>query len=286
MGGLKKYMPATRMTFLIATLAISGIPLLAGFFSKDEILASTWFAGNQNMVYYAVWGVGALTAFLTAFYMMRVYFLTFEGESRFPDTAKPHESPVTMTLPLWILAALSVVGGFVGLPYVITHGHGHILNDWLMQSGEHLGIANTVLEPQVFEQFAKGQAAVEWGLIIFSSAIAIFGVLAAWRFYEKHSVEGDNILERRFGGLYDAMESKFYFDELYQIILIRPYEWLSRQFFRKMDENVIDGLVNSSGDVITSTGEIFRRLQSGLVQNYATILSAGVLAVVTWLIFG
>ncbi|MFK7972694.1 MAG: NADH-quinone oxidoreductase subunit L [Bacteroidia bacterium] len=286
MGGLRKYMPATRMTFLISTLAISGIPLLSGFFSKDEILASTFFAGNQHMIYYLVWGVGALTAFLTAFYMTRVYFLTFEGESRFPDTKKPHESPTVMTLPLWVLAGLAVVGGFVGLPYVITHGHGHILNDWLTQSGAHLGTAFTVAETVVFEEFAKGKAALEWGLIAFSIAIAVIGVFSAWRFYKKNSIAGDDILERRFGGLYDAWESKFYFDELYQIILIRPYEWFSRQVFRKADEQVVDGLVNGTGTAVTSAGEVLRRLQSGLVQNYATILSAGVLAVVSWLIFG
>lgn len=286
MGGLRKYMPSTRMTFLISTLAISGIPLLAGFFSKDEILASTFFAGNENMVYYIVWGVGAFTAFLTAFYMTRVYYLTFEGENRFPDTKTPHESPSLMTLPLWALAALAIVGGFVGLPYVITHGHGHILNDWLTQSGEHLGIINTVAETSVFEQYAQGQAALEWGLIAFSIAIAIIGVFSAWSFYKKNSVAGDDILERRFGGLYDAMESKFYFDELYQILLIRPYEWISRQVFRKADDNVVDGLVNGAGDGITSLGELFRRLQSGLVQNYVTVLSAGVLAMMTWLIFG
>jgi NADH-quinone oxidoreductase subunit L len=286
MGGLKKYMPATRMTFLISTLAISGIPLLSGFFSKDEILASTFFAGNESMVYYLVWGVGALTAFLTAFYMTRVYFLTFEGESRLPDTKKPHESPAVMTIPLWILAALAVVAGFVGLPYVMTHGEGHILNDWLMQPNGDYFTTNTVAETGVFEQFAAGKAALEWGLIALSVAIAIFGVFSAWRFYSKHSVKGDDILERRYGGLYDAMESKFYFDELYQVLLIRPYEWLSREVFRRSDDNVVDGFINGIGDATTSLGELFRRLQSGLVQNYVAVVSLGVLAIVTWLIFG
>lgn len=275
MGGLRKYMKSTGTTFWIATLAISGIPLFAGFFSKDEILTNVFIhAEHGHTIYFLVWGIGILTAFLTAFYMTRLAYLTFEGKQRFPEEAKPHESPALMTIPLWILAGLAIVGGFVGLPYLIGHGEFHIINDWL-------GRADGTM---VFN-IENPNLAVESGLMGLSIIIAIGGVLFARNFYRKHGVQGDAILKQRFGGLYAAMENKFYFDELYQLIIIQPFEWLSNTFVRRFDDKVIDGLVMGTGTGVGRLGEIFRKLQTGIISNYVIVLTLGVVLMLAFLIF-
>ena len=194
MGGLRKYMKSTGTTFWISTLAIAGIPLFAGFFSKDEILTNVFIhAEHGHSIYFLVWGIGILTAFLTAFYMTRLSFLTFEGEERFPKDHPPHESPALMTIPLWILAGLATIGGFIGIPYVLGHGHYHILNDWLGDVGNDIVFH---IDPET------ANAALEWGLMALSILIAIGGVLFARNFYRKHGVQGDNILRQKLGGLY------------------------------------------------------------------------------------
>ncbi|NNE33816.1 MAG: NADH-quinone oxidoreductase subunit L, partial [Rhodothermales bacterium] len=162
MGGLKKYMPSTRLTYLFATVAIAGLPLTAGFFSKDEILFKVFEYGYAGNTYaWFVWGVGIITALLTAFYMMRSYMLTFEGESRWPmaETVKPKESPWTITVPLWVLGVLSLVGGFIGLPGVIAHGEWNWIHHFL---GEPYGgpVAEAVVPAH-----ADSFVAIEWALI-------------------------------------------------------------------------------------------------------------------------
>lgn len=275
MGGLRKYMKATGTTFWISTLAIAGIPLFAGFFSKDEILTNVFIhAEHGHAIYFLVWGIGILTAFLTAFYMTRLSYLTFEGDQRFPQEAKPHESPALMTIPLWILAALAIVGGFVGLPYLLGHGEYHVLNHWLDGAGENM----------VF-QIENANAAVEAGLMALSIIIAIGGVLFARNFYRKNGVQGDALLRNRFGSLYDAMENKFYFDELYQLIIIQPFEWLSNKFVRRFDDNVINGVVMGTGTSVSRMGDILRKLQTGLITNYVIVLSLGVVVMLAFLIF-
>ncbi len=275
MGGLRKYMPSTAKTFWISTLAIAGIPLFAGFFSKDEILSSVFFKGSEEAIYYLVWGIGAFTALLTAFYMTRLSYLTFEGKERFPDTKTPHESPSLMTIPLWILAALAVVGGFVGLPYVINHGEAHLLNHWLKEATIETGIFGTEATP-----------GMEWFLIALSSVIAILGVLFARNFYRKHALQGDTLIANRLGGFYEAMKGKFYFDELYQVILIKPFEWLSERFVRRFDEGVIDGAVNGSASIMTLAGDWMRKLQTGIISHYSLLVSLGVVLMLAYLIFG
>ncbi|MEM6262902.1 MAG: NADH-quinone oxidoreductase subunit L [Bacteroidota bacterium] len=276
MGGLSKYMPSTSRTFWISTLAIAGIPFLSGFFSKDEIMASVFFYGYENSLYYFVYGVGMLTAFLTAFYMTRVTYLTFNGKERFPQEKKPHESPALMTLPLWVLAVLAIVAGYLGLPYVMGHGEYNMIgHGWLGKSIDNM---------PMMEEHAT--TSMELFLIGFSALVAIIGVLAARNLYRKHDLSGDDILMQRLGGLYGAMEQKFYVDELYQYFFIKPFMWFSESVIKPFDENVVDGAVRGIGDSTGSIGEVFRKLQSGLIQNYMLVVSIGVLAVLTFLIFG
>lgn len=278
MGNLKKYMPSTHITFLISTLSIAGIPLLAGFFSKDEIMTLTYLNGGA---YILIWGIGMVTALLTAFYMTRVYFLTFRGKERFPDEKKPHESPFTMTFPLWVLAALAVIGGYLGLPAVFGH-EAHMLNGWL---GGHHGEHGAVTMEHV-HHIEKGVSKIlEWGLILFSSLIAIGGVLFSWKMYSKHGLAGDTILQKRLGKFYKYMQDKFYVDELYQKAIIDPFVFTGKSVIMAFDKWVIDGLVNGMGSLVLFLGDTLKMLQTGSVANYAMMIMVGVFAILTYLIF-
>ncbi|MDX1585952.1 MAG: NADH-quinone oxidoreductase subunit L, partial [Balneolaceae bacterium] len=203
MGGLKEYMPSTYKTFLIATIAIAGIPPLAGFFSKDEILAYTFNAGFGEFagaLYIALWVVGIITAFLTAFYMFRLTFGTFNGPFKLPSKVNGaegaekylHESPKTMTIPLWTLGGLSVVGGFIGVPNFLlatfTHQEEHInlLHNWLY---------NVTADAQLTLSHS-----VEWILMFTSIIIAVTGAWIAYRMYGSGATEeSDERLSARFG---------------------------------------------------------------------------------------
>ncbi len=308
MGNLKKYMPATHITFFISTLAIAGIPLLSGFFSKDEIMTMNFLNGvSGEGVYFGIWAIGMFTAFLTAFYMTRVYHLTFRGKERFPDTKHPHESPATMTIPLYILAGLAIVGGYIGIPAVFGHGKYHWLNKFLGGGGGHheaagheaaghgaehaadhaaggaehaLGAVDMSHMHHVEEYASLG---LEIFLIGFSILIALGGVAIAWRFYTKHQVEGDVILRKRLGKLHVAMENKFYVDEIYEAILLKPFVWLGSNFIMAIDRYVIDGIVRGIGDFILFLGDGIKTLQTGLVGQYALLLVIGVVSILTYL---
>jgi NADH-quinone oxidoreductase subunit L len=290
MGNLRKYMPSTHWTFFISTLAISGIPLLSGFFSKDEIMTMNFLNGvSGNTVYFIIWGVGMFTAFLTAFYMTRVYFLTFRGEERFPDTKKPHESSGLMTFPLWVLAGLAVVGGYLGLPAIIGHGKFHMLNGWLGGGGGHGGGhdahsmgAVTMDHMHKIEEHAS--MGLEIGLILFSILVAVAGVMISWNLYKKHGLAGDEIVKRRAGGMYKTMQNKFYVDELYQKVFINPFMALGRNVIMAFDKLVIDGIVNGLGNFILFLGDGLKMLQTGLVGQYALLLVIGVVAILTYLV--
>lgn len=308
MGNLKKYMPHTRMTFFISTLAIAGIPGLAGFFSKDEILSKVFANGYENAVYFFVWGIGSFTAFLTAFYMTRVYHLTFEGAERFPMAADhgdahhgnkhndkghdthgdghghahekhlPHESPALMTIPLWVLAIMAIVGGYVGLPAVIGHGHFHFFNHWL-EGAVNLDYVEDIVHHNV-------SLGMEWGLIVLSILIAFSGVLVSWKLYTQHHVQGDAIIRKRLGGLYKIMENKFYVDELYNMVLIHPFVFLGENVIMFFDKYVIDGAVNGLAWLVGFWGDTFKRSQTGVLSNYTLYLAAGVVVLLTYLMLG
>ncbi|MBN2731140.1 MAG: NADH-quinone oxidoreductase subunit L, partial [Balneolaceae bacterium] len=288
MGGLKEYMPATYKTFLLATIAIAGIPPLAGFFSKDEILAFTFNAGMGEFagsLYVILWGVGIVTAFLTAFYMFRLTFGTFNGPFKLPSKIKEaegaekylHESPKTMTIPLWTLGGLSVVGGFLGVPNFLlatfTHEEEHInlLHNWLHTIAADYNLALS--------------HASEWILMLVSIAIAVAGVWVAWRMYGSGQTEAsDASISERFGGLYQIWKEKYNLDELYEGTVSNPLVRFSDKGLAKFDMKFVDGIVNTTGGIVRLFGSVFRYIQTGVTSSYALALVIGVIIVLGLLI--
>ena len=270
MGGLKKYLPTTYKTFLIGAIAISGIPPLAGFFSKDEILWKAFSDGSPIL-----WLVGAAGAGLTAFYMFRLVSLTFEGSPRFDEHhLHPHEAPKTMTIPLIVLAALSVVGGFIGIPASLGGGN------WL----EHF------LEP-VFESANSKMlmpyhevSAMEYVLMAVSIVIAVTGIFFARRIY----LEKKEIAERtaaKFSRVYTLLLNKYFVDEFYDATIVTPIAKGSEKLlWKRLDVGIIDGLINFTAKVTEYASQFFRRLQTGVVQTYAVVFVAGILFIIGWII--
>lgn len=270
MGGLKKHMPITYRTFFIGTLAISGIPFFSGFFSKDEIL---WFAFlNGSPV---LWAVGALAAFTTAFYMWRCTTLTFDGEERFDHHhVHPHESPATMTIPLVVLAILSVFGGLLGVPHVLGH-YLHIpnlLEHWL----EPIFAAGTAMLPV----HGGDHTAQEFMLMGASTVLAILGILFARNVY-KNGLDKANGMAAKMSGLHKLLWNKYYVDEVYHGLIAQPILALSRDALWKIvDVVVIDGVVNGSARLVGATGSVIRKAQSGVAQNYALVMLVGIVVLI------
>jgi NADH-quinone oxidoreductase subunit L len=281
MGGLQKYMPATAATYWLSTLAIAGIPLFSGFFSKDEILFKTFEHGVAGGFSWSIvlWVVGVLTALLTAIYMTRSAVLTFHGKERWPHAAeiKPHESPPSMTIPLWLLAIGAVLGGFIGIPAVIAHGDLNWIHHWL--SADYGG---PVVEPHFASHVGLG---LEWGLIALSSLVAIFGVWFAWSRWIRHGLEFDNTLARRFSRLWKLFSHKYYWDELYDKTVVRPVVRLAENWTTFFDERVIDGAVNGLAGLVRQASGKLRLTQTGIVQNYALALLFGVAVLIALMIF-
>lgn len=275
MGGLKKYMPITYRTFFIGTLAISGIPFLSGFFSKDEIL---WFAFlNGSPV---LWAVGAVAAFTTAFYMWRVTTLTFDGTERFDHHhVHPHESPSTMTIPLIVLAFLSIFGGFLGVPHVIGHAlhFPNLLEHWL----EPIFASGMSMLPV----HGGDHTSLEIMLMTASTVLAILGILFAKRIYA-NGLDKATVMAAKFKGLYQLLLNKYYVDEIYNMLIAGPIVALSRDFLWKIaDVVLIDGAVNGSARVVGATGSALRKIQSGVAQNYALVMMAGIVILVAMVVF-
>ena len=278
MGGLKRFMPTTRWTYLVATLAIAGIPLTAGFFSKDEILFKAFEFGYDGHGYaWFVWGVGIVTALLTAVYMTRSYMLTFEGMPRWrkSDTVHPHESPWTITTPLVVLASLSLVGGFIGLPKLAKKiGLSNWIHDYLVGHGEHPGpVAEIPAEAHV-------STGLEVGLILLGSLIAIVGVVWAWRFYRRHELDGDAVIRRRTGALYTWWKRSYYWDEFYRRTVEDPILRGATQRMSSMDSRVVDGLVNGLARTAQNVASRLRKVQSGVTQAYALAIVLGVALII------
>ena len=300
MGGLRKYMPRTHWTMLVATIAIAGIPPLAGFFSKDEILANAWSYSKL------IWIVGAITAGLTAFYMFRLYFMTFHGQYRgghheakadghHAEPHHPHESPLSMTGVLAILAVLATLGGFVGFPAVLGGSHPTTFQKWL----------EPVLLPLGGHPFHFHTAshATEWALMFVSVLIAASGIFVAFRLYKRDEQwTTATLLAGRFASIHRLLENKYYVDEIYNATVIRGTLLLCRALWW-FDRNIVDGLVNLTrhltvfggghglnlfdrfvvdglvNGVAWSAGRgsvVLRRMQSGLVQNYAMVMGGGI----------
>ena len=304
MGGLGKYMPATNITFLLATLAISGIPLFSGFFSKDEILFQDFehgFLGGYGYAWF-VWVVGLITAGMTAIYMTRCYVLTFRGEPRWPDAGRvhPRESPASMTIPLWVLGVLSVVGGFVGLPVVVNNlfGFEHSwIHHWLTNEG-----AGPVSEPrhvpadQLAEAVAHGAGgaaeaahgvspALEWGLLLLGGLIGLAGVLFAWRAYSRHGLAFDEKVKQAWGALYRRAAAKYHWDEFYERVVRRPLIGGAAEGMAEFDADVVDGAVNGMGTGARASAGRLRLLQTGFVGSYALAIVLGTALVLALVLF-
>jgi NADH-quinone oxidoreductase subunit L len=289
MGGLKEYMPSTYKTFLIATIAIAGIPPLAGFFSKDEILMHAFSAGlgeYAGAMYFILWGVGIVTAFLTAFYMFRLTFATFHGSFKLPDKLTEaagaerylHESPSNMTIPLWVLAVASIVGGFIGIPnFVVETFTGQPAN---------VNLLHQWLEPIAADYPIVMGKALEWVLMALAVAIAATAVYVAFRMYgHGRQDESDAKLAQRFGVLYQVWKEKYNLDEFYEGLIVNPTVRFSDRVLAVFDMKVVDGTVNGIAGIVRLFGSLFRYIQSGVVSNYALFLVIGVILVLWMVVF-
>ncbi len=321
MGGLRKYMPITFATMLMGWLAICGIPIWAGFFSKDEILWKTWSAPGFSIPHgfnTVLWGIGAVTALLTAVYMTRMMVMTFWGSDRFREphaddhehdhgedhhghgVHEPHESPLSMTIPLIVLAVLSTVGGFIGVPYalssmfshkdvnVIEHtlepviaklpggGHGseaQVVHDESKLGSEQDGApaTRTLEAAEASASHDPAEITAERLLAGVSVLIAALGIGIGWFIFNK----------RPLLALPRILENKYYVDEIYDAALIRPIEAGSREgLWKIIDIGVIDGLLHSLGGAVTDLGRLGRYLQGGFVRGYAAIILTGALILI------
>ncbi len=279
MGGLRKKTPITFWTFFFATMAIAGIPGLSGFFSKDEIL---WQAFSSPHGYWLLWAVAALAAGMTAFYMFRALFMTFWGECRAEEQVKHHihESPKIMTLPLMILAVLSVIGGYVGVPHVLggaNHIHeflAPVLGGGAEPAKAHATVA---LLSQAWASGGEGgasSATLEYVLMAVSVAIAFIGIGMAYLFYVK-SPALPKLAAEKLNGLYRLVFNKYYVDEIYQLLFINSLKNLGTGLWRGFDEFIIDGSVNGIAYLFGWLSGAMRRMQTGLVQNYAFSMVVG-----------
>ncbi|HEX5720192.1 MAG TPA: NADH-quinone oxidoreductase subunit L [Thermoanaerobaculia bacterium] len=294
MGGLKKHLPHTSRTYFIGALAIAGIPPLAGFFSKDEILHNA-AAGHH----WVLWTVGILTAALTAVYMFRSYYLTFQG--RFRGTHEQehhlHESPPIMTGPLYVLAVGAVLAGLMGIPKLLTFG-------FLPEN-----VFGHFLQPVVGEHEAHPVSpGLEWGLLLVALVVAFGGWLLARRIYGgERGLATDQAFEARLPAVQRTLANKYYVDEIYDATVIRGFWAACRRLFQfdagfidgflvngvrnvtveflsllsgLFDKFVVDGLVNGVGNTLAWGSRKFRRVQTGFVSNYALVLAAGMFALV------
>ena len=269
MGGLKRYMPWTFWLMAIATLAIAGIPPFSGFFSKDEILAMAFARGAEQPVYYLFYGLGVLAALLTAFYMARLMAMTFLGENRTgeQERAHLHEAPWIMTGPLVVLGVLSAVGGALNLPEVFG-GH-QALEHWL----------EPVTAPAAaFTHLEAPHGATEYYLIGAAVLIGIVGLVAGWRATLARPIPTARAAPPD-RGLALVLNRKYYIDELYDTIVVRPVVWLSRAvLWRGVDQGVVDGAaVNGMARLSQGLGWLGSRLQTGQVGVYVVLFLVGAL---------
>ena len=259
-GGLRRVMPLTHLTFLCGAAALAGVPLLSGFWSKDEILAAVSEAAHWGEPYgrffLTLQVIAVVTALLTAFYTFRAYFLTFWGDERFPEEAgeHPHESPLVMSVPLLILAVFAVgVGALVGPTGLFGH---YLAQTRGLTSGQEHALA--------------------WGPMLLGTAAAIFGIFGAWLAY----IASPDLPQRAasiWRKAYEWSLNKMYWDEIYQAFLVRPGELLA-EVCRLLDQYVVDGCVDGLGRVALVFGRLLRSAQNGLVQSYAMVMIAGLAA--------
>jgi NADH-quinone oxidoreductase subunit L len=270
MGGLKDHMPITYMTFVIASLAIAGVFPFAGFFSKDEILWAALTEGN-----FLVWLLAAIVAVMTSFYMFRLVFLVFHREPSASDgvARRPHEAPPAMRVPLMILAGLSVVAGFIGIPII-----------------EGANLLRAYLEP-VFTRYplppdAFGHAlhrpGLELVMLLISLALSIGGILSALYMYLSDTTLPER-LSRQFHGVYRLLLAKYYVDEVYDRLVVEPIKRAAAWLWEQVDMRLVDGAVNQAGAFVRRDSAWLSRVQSGFVRNYALSIFLGAVVVIGYL---
>ena len=268
MGGLRKEMPWTFRTFLVGTLAIAGIPGLAGFFSKDAILAGAYGNAHYGTI---LWILGATAAGFTSFYMLRLLILTFFGSPRYThhDVHHVHESPATMLIPLIVLALLSAVAGYIGVPAVLG-GSDHIaefINGAAAEGATHA------------EALSHSTELVLMGM---ATGIGLLGLALAYLFY----VAKTNLPEKlssSFSAIYQLLTNKYYVDEIYDALVVMPILGTSREFLWKfVDAGFIDGMVNGVGQAVRQSAAGLRHMQTGYVRAYAGWILFGGVLIVTW----
>jgi NADH-quinone oxidoreductase subunit L len=288
MGALRKKIPYTFWTFFVATLAIAGIPGLSGFFSKDEIL---WQAFSSSHGYWLLWAVAALAAGMTAFYMFRALFMTFFGESRVDHHVAHHihESPKIMTIPLIVLAGLSVIGGYIGVPHILggaNHVHeflAPVLGGGAEAAKAHAGIS---ILSHAWASGGEGGghgAALELLMMVVSVVIALIGIGIAYLFYVKNPTLPKRTAEK-WKRLYKLVYNKYYVDELYEILFINSLKNLGTGLWKGFDDFVIDGTINGIAYLIGVLSGAMRKIQTGLVQNYAFAMMIGGIVLVAYYI--
>lgn len=256
MGGLRKKLPITHLTFLIGCLAIAGIPPFAGFFSKDEILVAALL---KHPIYYVF---GVMTSVLTAFYMFRLYFLTFSGNFRGTHEQEHHlhESPFAMTFPLMVLAILSIVGGWVGIPALFAE-NAHLLSSYL----------SPVLGTHSTEGHHLSHS-LEWALIGILLSLIVAAILMSSRLFGKQ-FKSENTTE----GVAGFLANKWYVDELYETVIVKPLDRFASFLGSFVDNKIIDGLVNGVGKAVQFSGRQMRLLQSGQVGSYILIMMISII---------
>ncbi|GAM12670.1 NADH-quinone oxidoreductase subunit L [Mesobacillus selenatarsenatis] len=247
MGGLWKRLSFTGPLFLIGTLAISGVPLFSGFFSKDEILIAAWANGNYPLFWLAV-----IAAFFTAFYMFRLFFMIFSGEAR-SEMKNVHESPSVMTMPMVVLAVLAVVAGYVNTPWF-----GTFLGDWLVEGNEALG---------------HGHIEGPGWIMIVATVVSLLGILLAWMMYSKKSISRD-WLSSRAPLAYGIVKNKYYIDEIYNQSIVFGAKAISL-FLRFIEVFLVEGLVKLTTAAVQGLGKTGAKIQNGQVQTYGTIAFVG-----------
>jgi NADH-quinone oxidoreductase subunit L len=274
MGGLKKRLPVTYRTFVVGALALAGIPVFAGFFSKDEILAAA--AASGMPLHWLFWGVGWITAGLTAFYMFRAVHLTFDGEFRGTHEQEHHlhEAPPVMTVPLVVLAAGAVVAGWVEIP--------------LAAGGDRF---HRFLEPVLAAVQGAAPAERELGtgteilLILLSVGVAVAGIVMARSIYGGPAgAERGRAFEERYPALHRLLAHKWYVDEIYDAIVVRPLHGLAAIFYRVVDAIMIDGSVRAGAAVTRASGDLGSLTTTGNVRNYALYFFLGVIVLFWWIV--
>lgn len=277
MGGLKSRLRTTYLTFLVATLAIAGIPGLSGFFSKDEIL---WKAFSSSYGSPWLWVVAVFTAMLTAFYMFRLLYLTFYGSERMDAHTREHihESPRIMTVPLSILAVLSIIGGYVGIPHVL--GGGNQFEKFL----EPVMGASHAAPSEEIHMSAAHSATTELLLMVLSVALVLFSIYMAYYFYLKNTALAGR-MQKSFSGIYRILYGKYFVDELYGAVIVRPLVSGSIFLWKIVDVIFIDGLLNGLAYLVGDISRGLRHIQTGRLRNYVTVFALGVIIIIGIFIF-